>query len=430
MPFSIRRHTSLPGGHMTRKIIVLIGLVLLVGCSGGGGDEAPPSSPSANNPTPAKPTEFLIATPSGLWRGLPNGQGGIVFAQSNFVQQRISFSGSHVFYERLKGPNTGTPLDDTDIWTVKPDGTGHRAAVNTTDPEKLFSSAGPWMVYMKILFRNGGFDQEFWSLHETGAQHLLLEENMAVTVQVYSTDRVLFMTDRIISSNSLTGTDHVIHAEIPHTDRDTFMARMRAVGNHLIFIQEFGAGGAGFRILTVPLAGGTSTPLESDQFNSYVVGTLGSRVVYHRCAPAALCDVASIEADGTNRVVLASHPANEAVQGVTTSQVIIRRNLAGNDQLVAVPVAGGPEKPLMTMTDNEFVETMVGDTIIIRRPTGTWTLDLNGNLKQIGTKPGLDFFRVVGDSICSDFGEIWCLPIDGSRAEVRIDRNGKFLGVL
>lgn len=408
---------------MTRKIIALIGLALLAGCSGGGDSPAPNSSSS-----PAQP-DFLVATSQGLWRGLPNGQGGIVFAQSNFIQQDLSFSGSHVFYERLKGPNTGTPLDDTDIWTVKPDGTGHRAAVNTTDPEKLFSSAGPWMVYMKILIRNGLFDQEFWSLHENGTQHLVLEENMAVTVQVYSTDRVLFMTDRIISSNTLTGTDHVIHAEIPLTDGDTFMAGMRVVGNHLIFLQEHGSGGAVFRILTVPLAGGNPAPLESDQFNSYVVGTIGTRVVYHRCAPA-VCDVTSIEADGTNRVVLASHPANEAVQGVTTSQVIIRRNLAGNDHLLAVPVAGGPERFLMTMTDNEFVETMVGDTIIIRRPTGTWTLDLNGNLKQIGTKPGLDFFRVVGDSICSDFGEIWCLPIDGSRAEVRIDRNGKFLGVL
>jgi len=39
--------------------------------------------------------------------------------------------------------------------------------------------------------------------------------------------------------------------------------------------------------------------------------------------------------------VLASPPANEAVQGVTTDKVIIRRNLSGNDQLIAVPVAGG-----------------------------------------------------------------------------------------
>ena len=109
---------------------------------------------------------------------------------------------------------------------------------------------------------------------------------------------------------------------------------MRVVDHHLIFMQEFGAGGAKFRILTVPLAGGAPAPLESDEFNSYVVASLGTRVLYHRCVPAGLCDVVSIEADGSSPVVLASHPANEAVQGVTTSQVIIRRNLAGNDHLV------------------------------------------------------------------------------------------------
>lgn len=413
---------------MTSKIIVLIGLALLVGCSGGGGDEPPSSSPTANNPTPAKPTEFLIATPSGLWRGLPNGEGSIVFAQSNFIQQDLSFSGTHVFYERLKGPNTGTFFDDTDIWTVKPDGTGHRAAVNTTDPEVLLGSEGPWMVYMKMLFRNGLIDHEFWSLHENGTQHFLVEENSGLIQLDFFSDRVLFMTDTHLHSNSLTGGNRIVYVQ--DTANNLILNVAHVVGNFVVYrTDDFGNGNVS-QLFTIPVAGGTATPIETDQFYSYVVATLGTRVIYHRCAPAPVCEVVSVEADGTGKVVLAADSANEAVQGVTTSQVIIRRNLAGNDQLVAVPVTGGPERLLTTMTDNEFVETMVGDTIIIRRPTGTWTLDLNGNLKQIGTKPGLDFFRVVGNSICSDFGEIWCLPIDGSRAEVRIDRNGRFLGVL
>lgn len=410
---------------MTRNIIALIGLALLVGCSGGGDSPAPNSSSS-----PAQP-DFLVATSQGLWRGLPNGQGGIVFAQSNFIQQTLSFSGSNVFYERLKGPNTGTFLDDTDIWTVKPDGTGHRAAVNTTDPEELqlFSSAGPWMVYLKLRFNPGKntVDQEFWSLHENGSQHLVLEENMAVRMDFFS-DRVLFMTDTKLSSNSLTGGNPIMYVQ--DTGNDLIMTSAHVVGSSVVYRKDDFGNEKVSQLLTVPVAGGTSTPIETDQFYSYVGGIIGTRVLYHRCRPARVCDIVSIDANGTGKVVLADQPANEAVQGVTTNQAIIRRNQAGNDHLLAVPVTGGQERLLMTMTDNEFVETMVGDTIIIRRPTGTWILDLNGNLKQIGTKPGLDFFRVVGDSICSDFGEIWCLPIDGSRAEVRIDRNGKFLGVL
>lgn len=406
---------------MTRKIIALIGLALLAGCSGGGDSPAPNSSSS-----PAQP-DFLVATSQGLWRGLPNGQGGIVFAQSNFIQQDLSFSGSQVFYERLKGPNTGGPFDDTDIWTVKSDGTGHRAAVNTTDHEELLRSAGPWMVYMKRFLRNGLIDHEFWSLHENGTQHLVVEENGAIVQTDFFADRMLFVTETYLYSISLTGGNRIPYGSAGNND--VILNGAHVVGSFVVYpIGDFS--GNVSQLFTIPVAGGTATPIETDQFYSYVVRTLGTRVLYHRCTPARVCDIVSIEANGTGKVVLADQPANEAVQGVTTNQAIIRRNQTGNDHLLAVPVTGGQERLLMTMTDNEFVETMVGDTIIIRRPTGTWTLDLNGNLKQIGTKPGLDFFRVVGDSICSDFGEIWCLPIDGSRAEVRIDRNGKFLGVL
>jgi hypothetical protein len=109
---------------------------------------------------------------------------------------------------------------------------------------------------------------------------------------------------------------------------------------------------------------------------------------------------AAVQNDGTNRVVLTSQSANEAVQGVATDQVIIRRNLSGNDQLIAVPVAGGTETFLMTMTNDEFVDLIVGDLIILRRPSGTWILDLHGKLMQLGTVKA-DGFVAVGDAICS-----------------------------
>ena len=57
---------------MTRNIIALIGLALLVGCGGGGGDSATPSSA----PAPTAQPDMLVATSDGLWRGKANGQGG------------------------------------------------------------------------------------------------------------------------------------------------------------------------------------------------------------------------------------------------------------------------------------------------------------------------------------------------------------------
>lgn len=412
---------------MTRNIITLIGLALLVGCSGGGGDEAPSSSPSTNNPTPSSPTEFLVATPTGLWRGQANGQGSVIFAQPNFQQQRtLSVNDGRVVYSRTK------PTDDQDIWSVNTDGTGNRALVNTQHDENMRTVRGPWMVYSKYMQPGG--QEELWSLHiDTGAQVLLYDEQFAIDAQLYRADRVMFMTDYQIFSETVTGTGRIDYVNAMDGGITTVYGWI--LESALIYGREDISGlrdGRFSQLFAVPLAGGNPVPLDSDQVYARFMASIGNRVIYHRCLPrgANPCDVIGIDTDGTNPVVLADHPANEAVQGVTTSQVIIRRNLSGNDQLVAVPVAGGPEKPLMTMTDNEFVDTIAGDTIIVRRPTGTWTLDLNGNLKQIGTKPGLDFFRVVGDSICSDLGEIWCLPIDGSRAEVRIDRNGKFVGLL
>ena len=139
----------------------------------------------------------------------------------------------------------------------------------------------------------------------------------------------------------------------------------------------------------------------------------------------------SIDADGTDRVVLASHPANEAVQGVTTDQVIIRRNLSGNDHLIAVPVAGGTERLLLTMTDSEFVDLIVGDLLIVRRPSGTWSLDLNGRLTKLGTVVGDSGFVAVGDAVCvTKVTAVWCMPLDGSGPQVKIADEGKVVGVL
>jgi len=123
---------------------------------------------------------------------------------------------------------------------------------------------------------------------------------------------------------------------------------------------------------------------------------VGSRVVSQRCTidrsdvppRAGPCDVVSVNTDRSAPAILASHPANEAVQGIVGSQVMIRRNLSGNDQLITVPVTGGVERLLMTMTDNEFVQLVTDDLLVIRWPSGTWTLDLNGTLNQIGTVNG------------------------------------------
>ena len=411
---------------MTRNIIALIGLVLLAGCSGGGGDPATTSSA----PPPATPTaqpDMLTATNQGLLRGKANGQGQqLIFSQPNLQQQfNLLVRGGNVVYTRTK------PNDDQDIWTVRTDGTGDRALVNTQHDENLRAVSGPWMLYSKHI----DTAQEVWSHNlNTGAQHLLDDEEWSIDVYPYGTDRVMFKIDHQLFSKTVTGSDRILYTDIMDGGASV-LGTTRITPNALIYGHDDISGdGVGplSQLFAVPLAGGNPVPLESDQFSSYFDASVGNRIVYHRRpVPSGNADVVSIDADGTDRVVLASHPANEAVQGVTTDQVIIRRNLSGNDHLIAVPVAGGTERLLLTMTDSEFVDLIVGDLLIVRRPSGTWSLDLNGRLTKLGTVVGDSGFVAVGDAVCvTKVTAVWCMPLDGSGPQVKIADEGNVVGVL
>ena len=415
---------------MTRKLIALIGLALLVGCSGGG-DSSSTTSPSPPPASPLAQPDMLTLTPAGLLRGKASGQGQhLVFAHANLQRETVLVSEGHVVYSRTQGPTS------PDIWNVRADGTEDHALVNTQADEHLRAFNGLWIIYTKLIFHpQGTVTEEQWNLRrDTGAQFLLVDGSSPVHMQFYGADRILFTEDHQIFSETLTGT-----GRIPHTDymgSDFMLGNARIVDNALIYYRDDISGqqvGSPVRLFSVPLAGGNPLALDSDQFYIGNAPSIGNRVVYPRCTwpSGTLCDVASIRADGTDRVVLASHPANEAVQGVTTNHVIIRRNLNGNDHLSAVPVNGGVEKLLMTMTDSEFVETIVGDVVIVRRPSGTWTLDLNGALKQLGTV-ALDFnVTAVGNAVCGNTrNAVWCMPLDGSGPQVKIADNGRVVGVL
>ena len=419
---------------MTRNIIALIGLALLAACSGGdGGDSAAPSTSPPSTP-PAQP-EFLVATPAGLWRGQATGKGAIVFARPNLQQSAVVESEGHVVYTR----ETGT---QTDIWTVNADGTGDHALVNTPEDETIEAINGPWVIYTKRIETNQTETQEHWSARiDTGAQFFVITpfEFDVNRFQFLSANRIIVTGETLVRSITTTGTDQISYAAL--TDEEIARRpeiQVNPISLHdeqnLIFVRGSTVTGTANNVFSIPLVGGTRTPLDDDRAYVSLVGLLGGRVVYHRCsvAPGSVgpCDIVSVQTDGGNKAVLASQPANEAAQGFTTDQVIIRRNLNGHDQLIAVPVTGGPETQLMIMTDNEFVDRTVGDLIILRRPTGTWTLDLSGKLKHIGFIAGLDTFGVVGDRICSDFGQVWCMPLDGSGPEVKIATEGKVVGVL
>jgi hypothetical protein len=418
---------------MTRKIIALIGLVMLAGCSGGGGDSATPSSA----PAPLAQPDMLTATPQGLLRGKANGQGQrLIFSRPNMQKLDLFLSDGLVYYPR-EAPPVVRGFPNQDIWSVRSDGTGDHAVINTTANEFVRDVSGNVAIYSQDTYTlaSGLEHADYGSLRD-GAPLALLPIHEPFTQYRFMVDgRAYFNNEQQLFSVLNTGAGLTTHATAVSPRR---LEAEDAFGTTVIH-REVNLPSIGTTLLFATVSGGGSTPLTDELTYVIYAGHVGNRIVYQTCPliaqlglqNAGPCDVQSVNSDGSGRVALAANPVNESVQGVIGNEVIIRRNLSGNDQLIAVPVGGGPERLLMTMTDSEFVQLVVGDLLIVQRPTGTWTLDLNGTLKQIGAVQGFSGFRVVGNAVCLNRAPaVWCMPLDGSTPAVKIADDGQVVGVL
>jgi hypothetical protein len=322
-----------------------------------------------------------------------------------------------------------------DIWSVRTDGTGDHAVLNTGAHEYVRGANGPVAIYEQTTYGlpDGVNPVAYGSLRD-GVHTVLPIHEKFTGYRFMNGTRAFFNNEHQIFSVNADGSGFATHATVP---LPSTLAASESFDNTLVF-REYHLNNGNATLKAVPVSGGATISLNDGQTYVGYVGHAGARIVYHSCGVednqdgtyrATECDVHSVNADGSGFAVLASHPANEAVQGIIDNQVIIRRNLSGNDQLLAVPDAGGPEKLLRTMTDNEFVELVVGDLLIVRRPSGTWTLDLNAKLTQIGTVQVFDPV-IVGNAVCVSVGTIWCMPLDGSGPQVKIADDGKVVGVL
>lgn len=441
----------------TMLSLFMIGLMLLTGCSGGG-DESTPASVQSEAPTPrslqpppppvAQP-DILTATNQGLQRGKANGQGQrLIFARTNLHQPaffgEVFLAGGLLYYPR-ESPPVRLDFPNGDIWSVRTDGTGDHAIRNTGLNEVIADANESYAIYgiSDYSIPPTGEPTGLWSMRHDGGAHTFLPVEgyrNFIHYRFLANDRALFDSDsgtldnhdRRIFSVALNGTDTRIHAAV--TEPLTVVTEA-VIDNTLVYREYDYAKGKG-TLKAVPILGGSIVSLDDGQTYVAYAGHIGGRVISHHCAvlqhgDASACDVVSVNLDGSAPVVLASHAANEAVQGIAGNQVIIRRNLSGNDQLIAVPVTGGAERLLMTMTDNEFVLLTDDEVMILRRPSGTWTLGLNGTLKQIGTVLMNSGFIIVGNAFCGTVvATAWCMPLDGSSPAVKIADTGRVLGAV
>lgn len=418
--------------------IILTALLVLTGCSGGGGgsDPAPASSQAVAAPDP----DILTATPQGLLRGKASGQGQqLVFSRPNLHQQAFSgdiFLANGLVYYPREAPPILFDYPNQDIWSVRTDGTQDHAVLNTTADEFVKEAQGALAIYEQGHYSlTQGLRTEFGSLANGAPLTTLLITEPFTQYRFLFGARAFFNNQQQIFSVNANGSSLSTHAT---ASASTGLAASDVFGNTLIYRESsFETGTATLK--SVPISGGGASSLDDGLSYVSYAGHVGSRVVSHRCTidssdlppRAGPCDVVSVDANGSGPAVLASHAANEAVQGIIGNQVIIRRNLSGNDQLVAVPVAGGPERLIMTMTDSEFVQLVIGDRLLVRRPSGSWMLDLNGTLTQFGNIAGDSGFIAVGNAVCLNKGAAaWCMPLDGQGPAVKIADTGKVIGAL
>ncbi|MEO7859796.1 MAG: hypothetical protein ABIU05_05030 [Nitrospirales bacterium] len=399
---------------MTRRAIALIGLFLLAGCSGGGGEPAattqsvqgPSNGPAPRDLPGAPATAFLAATSEGLWRGDTSGKGGVVFVRPKLQQEDVVFGAGHVSYS----------VNDADIWTVNADGTGNRALVNSPQSEHVNAASGPWVIYFDSDIRT------WQSVRADTGQQAVLSTTSDDEPYLLVGSRVIFSALSQLSSINFDGTDPRLHG--PNYGYAWAFPIAAIAPSSFVYEQH---PSPNQRLYAVSLTGdGQPIPLEDGLSRASYAGHFGTRVVYHRDG-----DVLSVNLDGTQTAVLAQQPENEAVQGIVGDKVVIRRNVSGNDQLVFVPIGGGAETFIMNLTDNDFVEVVAGNSLVLRRSTGTWRLDLNGALTKLGPTAGGHAYQVVGNAVSYNVSAaLYCAPLDGSGPEVRIDRNGRIVGAL
>lgn len=420
---------------MNRLSIVLIGLFLLAGCSGGGGEPTAPASPSSQAPSPppatpptAAPTQFLAATADGLWRGDTSGKGGLVFTRPKLQQDTVLSSEGHVYYHRVPPIPSADGFDLQEIWTVNADGTGDRALVNDLHTSGAVSVRGPWVVYSHSSNTgtpSSSFSEFSWrSVHvETGQQAVLSTSTLDWPQRIVG-QRVVFSSDLQLTSINFDGTDARTHVDV--STSGNYLYTKAVVEPDIVIYEWFNERRYQLFSVSVSHVGVQGIPLDTSATGSAYKAQAGDRVVYHRGG-----DVLSVRLDGTQQIFLTDTATNEAAQGIVGDRVMIRRNASGHDQLVSVYITGGVEMFIMTLLDTDFIEVVAGDSLVLRRSTGTWRLDLDRTLTKLGSTTGGHAYQVVGNAVCYNVNAaLYCAPLDGSGPEVRIDQNGKIVGVL
>jgi hypothetical protein len=88
---------------------------------------------------------------------------------------------------------------------------------------------------------------------------------------------------------------------------------------------------------------------------------------------------------------------------------------------------------MLTLDQNEFASWIVGDRVILKRPTGLWSLKEYGSeLVQLTSDASDSPNREAGHFICFARGssaqpDLWCVPADGSGPATQVTTRAYFV---
>ena len=450
-------------GLIPSNFLVLLLALILVSCSGGG-SEAPPSlAPQPSAAQPPAPAGLIWSRDHALVRSQTDGSGLVTLADEPAGIGFTMVSGTNVVYTTPQIPYV---VNMEDLWAVQTNGTDRHLVVHDAIHETHLSDViGPWVLY---TYRPGlSFSPPPPSLASillTGAASRII---MAATGQGelwHGPNYERQVGGRAViefAGNYFSllpdGTDLrqlTFYSPPPHGNESfTALLGIRGVvGNSVIYPTVISPSSPTApegtpKLFAVPVLGGPTAKLGDGPEMEILGAVVRTRAVYHRCVLIALpnfdftidqCDVSSVQSDGHGRVALTATRDINYVQGTIGEQVIIRRSQRGGttDSLFGIPVSGGAETPLLTLSaQNEFVSGIVGDRILVIRATGLWSLKADGSgLVQLTSDPSDWFSGSTGPFACFVRGpsqpDLWCVPADGSGVATHVATGAVFVSGL
>jgi hypothetical protein len=446
------RHRLIPS-----SFLLLLFPLILVSCSGGSA-ATPPGPPPA--PQPPAPVGLLYRTDQTLVRSQTDGSGLVTLAEEAAGIWSVLVSGAIVVYMTPQVPYV---VNHQDLWAVQTDGTDRHRLVHDPEHETYLRDViAPWVLYD---YRPGrSFTPPPPSLASllldgTASRILMAAEGagelwQSPNYQRRAGGRALVEFAGNLFSLLPDGTDLrqlTFYPPFPHLNNETFTALLGVsgvVGDAAIYAtvespsSPISAEGTP-KLFAVPVLGGPVVKLGDGPEMEMLMAVVGTRVVYQRCVLMFLpsldvtfdrCNVSIVRSNGQERVVLTATSDINYVQGTIGQQVIIRRSHSGpTDELFSIPVNGGVETPILSLSyQDEFVIGIVNDRIILQRTTGIWSVQADGS-ELIQLTPDVNIFSVgaVGPFACFNRGvALWCVPADGSGPATKVTDHGTLVAGL